>query len=33
MLKVPEAVGVPVMAPLVVFRVKPPGRVPTTEKV
>ncbi len=31
--KVPEAVGVPVTAPVEVFRVKPAGRVPTIEKV
>ena len=28
---VPEAVGVPVTAPVVVFRVRPAGRVPTME--
>ena len=31
--KVPEAVGVPVMAPVVVFNVRPLGSVPVTEKV
>jgi hypothetical protein len=31
--KVPETVGVPVMAPVVVFSVRPLGRVPVTEKV
>ena len=31
--KVPEAVGVPVMAPVLVFSVRPLGRVPVTEKV
>ena len=30
---VPAAVGVPVMAPVLVFSVRPPGRVPVTEKV
>ena len=29
--KVPEAVGVPVTAPVVVFRVRPAGSVPTME--
>jgi hypothetical protein len=33
MLNVPDAVGVPVMAPVEVFRVKPAGNVPTTENV
>ena len=33
MLKVPEAVGVPVMAPVEAFRVRPAGSVPTTAKV
>src|SRR5438477_10003889 len=31
--KVPVAVGVPLMAPVEVFRVNPAGKVPTTEKV
>ena len=31
--KVPAAVGVPVMAPVLVFSVRPLGRVPVTEKV
>src|SRR5580658_8334926 len=31
--KVPEAVGVPLIAPVLVFSVKPLGRVPVTEKV
>ena len=31
--KVPNAVGVPVTAPVAVFRVRPAGNVPTTEKV
>ena len=33
MLKVPEAVGVPVMAPVLLFSVNPAGNVPTTVKV
>ena len=33
MLKVPEAVGVPLMAPVLVLSVRPAGSVPTTEKV
>jgi hypothetical protein len=31
--KLPEAVGVPVTAPVEVFRVRPAGSVPTIEKV
>ncbi len=31
--KVPEAVGVPVTAPVEVFSVRPAGSVPTIEKV
>jgi hypothetical protein len=31
--KVPGEVAVPVMAPVLVFRVSPPGNVPTIEKV
>ena len=30
-MKVPEAVGVPVIAPVVVFSAKPAGSVPTME--
>src|ERR1700735_3542842 len=30
---VPEAVGVPLIAPVLVFSVRPLGRVPVTEKV
>jgi hypothetical protein len=33
MLNVPEAVGVPVTAPVDVFRLSPEGSVPTTENV
>src|SRR5271166_3481569 len=33
MLNVPEAVGVPVTAPVEVFNVRPAGSVPTMEKV
>jgi hypothetical protein len=33
MLKVPEAVAVPVMAPVLLFSVKPAGKVPTTANV
>src|ERR1035437_4781343 len=32
MLKLPAAVGVPVTAPVAVFRVRPAGKVPTMEK-
>jgi hypothetical protein len=31
--KEPEAVGVPVTAPVAVFSVRPAGSVPTTEKM
>jgi hypothetical protein len=31
--KLPDAVGVPVTAPVEVFRVKPAGNVPTIENV
>ena len=31
--KLPEAVGVPVTAPVEVFKVRPAGSVPTIEKV